>query len=95
MGTGSGIVEIDPTSSTVEEPVSLKGASYYDVGLGALWATFPTRGQVQRIDLKTKQPIGDPIDVGKGAQGVAVGIHGVPDVWVINTKANNLTRIKP
>jgi len=95
VGTGSGIVEIDPTSLTVEEPVPLKGASYYDVGIGALWATFPTRGQVQRIDLTTKQPIGDPIDVGKGAQGVAVGLRGVPDVWVINTKANNVTRVKP
>ena len=95
IGTGNGIVEVDPTSLTIEEPVPLKGASFYDVGQGALWATFPTRGTVERIDLKTKQRIGDPIDVGKGAQGVAVGLRGVPDVWVVNTKANNITRVKP
>ena len=95
VGTGNGIVEIDPTSFTVGEPVPLKGASYYDVGLGALWATFPTSGQVKRIDLKTKKEIGQPIEVGKGAQGVAVGLRGVPDVWVINTKGNNITRLKP
>jgi len=95
VGTGNGIVEIDPTSTTIEEPVPLKGASFYDVGLGALWATFPTRGELQRIDLKTKKPIGDPIDVGKGAQGVAVGLRGIRDVWVINTKGNSITRVKP
>jgi streptogramin lyase len=95
VGTGNGIIEIDPTSFTIEEPVPLKGASYYDVGLGALWATFPTRGQLQRIDLKTKQPIGQPIEVGKGVQGVGVGVRGVPDVWVANTTAGTLTRVKP
>jgi hypothetical protein len=88
-------VEIDPTSFTLEAPVPLKGASYYDVGLGALWATYPTRGQLQRIDLKTKQPIGQPIEVGKGAQGVGVGVRGVPDVWVANTSAGTVTRVKP
>jgi streptogramin lyase len=95
VGTGEGIVEIDPTSFTLEAPVPLKGASYYDVGLGALWATYPTRGQLQRIDLKTKQPIGQPIEVGKGAQGVGVGVRGVPDVWVANTSAGTVTRVKP
>jgi DNA-binding beta-propeller fold protein YncE len=95
VGTGNGIVEIDPTSSTVEEPVPLRGASYYDVGLGSLWATFPTRGDVRRIDLETKQPVGEPLDVGKGAQGVGVGVRGVPDVWVINTRGNTITRVKP
>jgi streptogramin lyase len=95
VGTGNGILEIDPTSFTLEEPVPLRGASFYDVGLGSLWATFPTRGELRRLDLKTKQPIGDPIDVGKGAQGVAVGIRGVPDVWVVNTNAGNITRVKP
>jgi streptogramin lyase len=94
-GTGSGIVEIDPTSSTVEEPVTLRGASYYDVGLGSLWATYPTRGQLRRIDLETKQPVGEPLAVGKGAQGVGVGVRGVPDVWVINTRGHTITRVKP
>jgi hypothetical protein len=95
VGTGSGIVEIDPTSLTVGEPVQLRGASFYDVGLGSLWATFPNPGTLKRIDLKTHKPIGDPIDVGKGAQGPGVGVRGVPDVWVINTKGNNITRVKP
>jgi streptogramin lyase len=95
VGTGDGILAIDPTSFTLEEPVKLTGASYYDVGVGSLWATFPTRGQLQRIDLKTRQPIGDPIEVGKGAQGVGVGVRGVPDVWVANTGAGTLTRVKP
>jgi serine/threonine protein kinase len=95
VGTGNGIVAIDPVSFAVDEPVNLTGASYYDVGLGSLWATFPTRGHLQRLDLKTRQPIGDPIDVGKGAQGVGVGVRGVPDVWVANTGAGTLTRVKP
>jgi DNA-binding beta-propeller fold protein YncE len=94
-GTGQGIAEIDPTSLTVDEPVPLKGASFYDVGLGALWATFPTRGELRRIDLETKQPIGEPIEVGKGAQGVGVGVRGVPDVWVLNTAASTISRVKP
>jgi DNA-binding beta-propeller fold protein YncE len=92
-GTGSGIVEIDPTSFSVEPPVPLQGAAYYDVGLGSLWASFPTRGEIQRRDLKTKQEIGQPIQVGKGVQGVAVGIHGVPDVWTFNSTAGTATRI--
>jgi hypothetical protein len=50
---------------------------------------------VQRIDLKTKKPIGEPIEVGKGVQGVGVGVRGVPDVWTLNTKAGTATRIKP
>ena len=95
VGTGSGIAEIDPTSFTVGEPVPLRGASFYDVGLGSLWATFPVKGELQRIDLETKAPVGDPIKVGKGAQGAGVGVRGVPDVWVVNTKGNNVTRVKP
>ena len=95
VGTGAGIAEIDPTSFTVGEPVPLRGASFYDVGLGAIWATFPTKGELQRIDLKTKKPIGDPIDVGQGAQGAGVGVRGVPDVWVVNTRGSNITRVKP
>jgi hypothetical protein len=96
VGTGTGIVEIDPTSFAVGEPVQLpRGASFYDIGLGSLWATFPNPGELRRVDLKTKKQIGDPIDVGKGAQGPGVGVRGVHDVWVINTKANNITRIKP
>jgi streptogramin lyase len=95
VGTGQGIAEIDPTSLTVDEPVPLKGASFYDVGLGSLWATFPTRGELRRIDLETKEPIGDPIEVGKGAQGVGVGVRGVPDVWVLHTDAGTISRVKP
>jgi streptogramin lyase len=95
VGTGKGVAAIDPTSYAIDAPVSLQGAAYYDVGDGALWATFPTRGQLQRIDLKTKQPVGKPIDVGGGAQGVGVGTNGVPDVWVLNTNAGTVTRIKP
>jgi hypothetical protein len=95
VGTGSGIVQIDPTSFTVEEPITLRGASFYDVGQNSLWATFPTRGQLQRIDLGTRKPVGEPINVGKGAQGVAVGLRGIPDVWVVHTKASTVTRVKP
>ena len=95
VGTGQGVAEIDPTSLTVDEPVQLRGASFYDVGLGSLWATFPTRGELRRIDLETKEPIGEPIELGKGAQGVGVGVRGVPDVWVLNTNAANITRVKP
>jgi hypothetical protein len=95
LGTGKGVVELDPTSATLGEPVEVVGAAFYDVGLGALWTTFPNSGELRRIDLKTKKPIGDPIDVGKGVQGVAVGVRGVPDVWVLNTKAGTLTRVKP
>ena len=95
VGTTTGIAEIDPTSLTVDEPVQLRGASFYDVGLGSLWATFPTRGELRRIDLETKEPVGDPIDVGKGAQGVGVGVRGVPDVWVLNTDRGTITRVKP
>ena len=92
-GTGQGIVEIDPTSFSVEQPVKLQGASFYDIGLGSLWASYPTRGQVERRELKTKEMIGQPIDIGKGVEGVAVGIHGVPDVWTINTEGGTATRV--
>ena len=95
LGTGKGVVEIDPTSFTLGEPVEAPGAAFYDIGLGSLWTTFPNSGELKRLDLKTKEPIGDPIDVGKGVQGVAVGLRGVPDVWVINTKAATITRVKP
>ena len=95
LGTGKGVVELDPTSFTLGEPVEVAGAAFYDVGLGALWTTFPNSGELRRLDLKTKEQIGESIDVGKGVQGVAVGLRGVPDVWVLNTKASTLTRVKP
>ena len=95
LGTGKGVVEIDPTSLTLGEPVEIRGAGFYDVGLGSLWTTFPNSGQLKRLDLETKAEVGEPIDVGKGVQGVAVGLRGVPDVWVLNTKAATITRVKP
>jgi len=95
LGTGKGGVEIDPTSLVLGAPVDAPGAAFYDVGLGALWTTFPNSGELKRLDLKSKEQIGDPIDVGKGVQGVAVGVRGVPAVWVLHTKASTITRIKP
>jgi tRNA A-37 threonylcarbamoyl transferase component Bud32 len=95
VGTGKGVVEIDPTSFTLGEPVETRGAAFYDVGLGSLWTTFPNSGELKRLDLETKALVGDPIEVGKGVQGVAVGVRGVPDVWVLNTKAATITRVKP
>ena len=52
------------------------------------------RHAIERRDLQTKVMIGQPIAVGKGVEGVAVGIHGVPDVWTINTEGGTATRIQ-
>jgi DNA-binding beta-propeller fold protein YncE len=95
VGTTSDVTQVDPQSLTLDQPIPLKGAAFYSVGHGALWATYPTRGQLQRIDVDTKKEIGQPIKVGRRAQGVAVGDHDVPDVWIVNTKANSVTRVKP
>ena len=72
------------------------GASFYDVGLGSLWATFPTRGELRR-----HRPEDQGADrradraSARAPRASAVGVRGVPDVWVLQHQRQHHHAVKP
>jgi ABC-type transport system substrate-binding protein len=61
------------------------------VGFGALWATMPSGGRVERLDPRTGRVI-DEIPVGSGPGAIAVGGGGV---WVANALDATVSLIDP
>lgn len=59
---------------------------------GYIWATTGTDGTVLRIDPETREVVGEPIQIGSFALGIAAGEAAV---WVSDADAGVLVRIDP
>ena len=87
------LTRIDPeTDAAREAPARIADPGGIAAGEGALWVTSRARDTVTRIDPRSLEAVGDPIDAGAQPGDVAVGAG---DVWVANTADGTVTRIDP
>ena len=77
--------KVDLDVSGVDVPLRVAAAD------GAVWATAFASGEVVRIDPATGKVAGR-VAVGKGAEGVAIGLGSV---WVVAQDAGRLVRVDP
>ncbi|HWJ43546.1 MAG TPA: hypothetical protein VNR67_08940, partial [Solirubrobacterales bacterium] len=63
-----------------------------DAGTSSVWVADRADDAVSRIDLKSGEVEGDPIEVGPEPGAVAVGGDAV---WVANNGDGTVTRIEP
>jgi streptogramin lyase/tRNA A-37 threonylcarbamoyl transferase component Bud32 len=87
------IVRIDPQEGRpVGQPVELEASGPIAIGDGWVWVVGSLIGEdafLTRIDEPSGEIVGEPLDVGKGAGGVAVGGGSV---WVLKTFAKGVVQ---
>jgi Protein kinase domain len=93
VATGNNkISRVDASSGAVASPITVgTSAAYYTVGAGSLWVSYPVDNFVRRIDLGSRQKVGD-VKMPFNPQGLA---WGQGRVWVLDTNGNQVVRIQP
>jgi serine/threonine-protein kinase len=93
VATGNNkISRVDAQSGAVAAPITVgTSAAYYTVGANALWVSYPVDNVVRRIDLDTRQKVGD-VKMPFNPQGLA---FGQGKVWVLDANGNRVFRIAP
>jgi serine/threonine-protein kinase len=93
VATGNNkISRVDASSGAVAAPITVgTSAAYYTVGAGSLWVSYPVDNVVRRIDLDTRQKVGD-VKMSFNPQGLA---WGQGRVWVLDTNNDRVLRIAP
>jgi hypothetical protein len=86
------ISRVDASSGAVATPITVgTTAAYYTVGADSLWVSYPVDNVVRRIDLTSRQKVGD-VKMSFNPQGLA---YGQGHVWVLDTNGNRVWRIQP
>ena len=94
VATGNAnITRVDATSGAIAEPIPVsRAAAYFAVGADSLWVDYPVDDVVRRISLSTRKQVGRDIKVRFDPQGMVFG-EGL--LWVLDTRAGRVARIKP
>ncbi len=86
------VLPVDTRSYVVGDPISLGRASWFDVGAGAGWASYPLTSDVRRIDFREGGPSGNPIkEVGRSVGAMQV-LDG--ELWIANRENNTVIRVR-
>jgi YVTN family beta-propeller protein len=89
----STVSRIDPKTSRVIAATAVGGTpSAIAVGAGSVWVANRDNSTVTRINPRTNQPVGDPINVAREPRGIAVGAGSV---WVTSSARDRVFQIDP
>jgi serine/threonine protein kinase len=92
IGTASDILRVDPITTNFLRPVRLDPTATsieVAVGAGSVWGAS-SRGELFEIDPATLVRVGEPLEVGVNASGLAAGFGGI---WVLDNLASSLTKV--
>lgn len=93
VGSTGDITPIDEASFAVGAPIPLQGGSYFGADTGGVWAAFPLENRVRWFDLTGKESRGGAVEgVGRGVTDVVP--DGAGSLWVSNTEANTIQRVR-
>lgn len=82
---------VDPVTEEISE-IALDVTDPQDIGAGGgfIWIAHYGPKRLTRVDPRTLERVGRPIEIGPGAAGVAVGENAV---WIPNYEGDSLTRV--
>jgi YVTN family beta-propeller protein len=91
--SGNSLQRVDNDTGTKGTPIPSSGDfSAFCVGGGSAWFYFPVEGTVQRVSLKTRRQVGQPLDVGKGITDMWFGEGAL---WLLNRTQQSVRKVTP